>query len=156
MRGKQAPKRPVVKDEIYDSEVVAKFINYVMLDGKKSHARLIVHQAIAQLSEKTNQKPIEALTQALENAKPKIEIRSRRVGGANYQVPTPVSPKRQEMLALRWIVNAARANRGKLASYEALARELIAAWGNEGNAVRKKEDVMRMADANKAFAQFSW
>lgn len=156
MRGKQAPKHKIVPDEIYNSELVTKLINYVMLDGKRNVARSIVYKALEDLSEKTKLPAAEALEKALGNVKPKLEIRSRRVGGANYQVPMPVNTNRQNSLALRWTIQAMRKARGKRQSWEALSSELYAAFKGEGEAVRKREDVHRMADANKAFSQFAW
>lgn len=155
MRGKRAPKRTLKPDMKYSSEVVAKFINYIMQDGKKNVARKIVYSALDDLASKTKTEGIEAFEQAIENVKPKIEVRSRRVGGSNYQVPVPVYESRQFALACRWIIEAAASGRGKGEFWEALARELLAAYNKEGNAIKKKEDVKKMADANKAFAQFA-
>ncbi|MCA9386777.1 30S ribosomal protein S7 [Candidatus Dojkabacteria bacterium] len=155
MRGKQAPKRQLAADEIYNSQLVTKLINFIMQDGKKHVARKSVYSAMDELATKTKAKPLEALETAIENVKPKIEVRSRRVGGSNYQVPVPVPEGRQTALALRWIIEAARKNRGGAEFYKSLARELADAFNKEGNAIRKKEDVKKMADANKAFAQFA-
>lgn len=155
MRGKQAPKREIKPDEIYNSQLVTKLINFVMKDGKKATARKSVYAAIELLGKDTKQKPLEALEIAIENVKPKVEVRSRRVGGSNYQVPVPVPEGRQTALAFRWIIDAARKNRGGVEFYKSLSKELKDAFQKEGNAVRKKEEVKKMADANKAFAQFA-
>ncbi len=155
MRGKQSPKRVIVADEVYNSVTVSKFINYVMQSGKKNAARKAVYGAIEELGQKTKLKPVEALEKAIENVKPKIEVRSRRVGGSNYQVPVQVPENRQTALAFRWIIDAARSSRGSSEFYKSLAKELIAALNNEGNAIKKRDEVKRMADANKAFAQFA-
>lgn len=156
MRGKQAPKRKIQLEERYQSEVASKLINYVMIGGKKALAKRIVYGAMEQLEQETKTPAVDALTKAIENIKPKVEIRARRVGGANYQVPTPVSTSRQLSLALRWLMAAARSHRGKLNADQVLARELIAAFKGEGDAVRKKDDVHRMAEANRAFAQYAF
>lgn len=155
MRGKQSPRRPVQPDGIYNSELVAKFTNYIMLDGKKSIAQTIVYKAIEDLQEKTKTKGVEAFERAIENVKPKIEVRSRRVGGSNFQVPVPVNPNRQLALASRWIIDAARAARKNTEFWVVLSHELLNAYNKEGSAIKKKEEVQRMAEANKAFAQFA-
>src|SRR5258708_3901111 len=155
MRGKQAVKKPLKPDGIYNSELVSKLINYMMLDGKKQTARTIVYNAISDLEKKTKTKGIEALEKAVENVKPKIEVRSRRVGGSNFQVPVPVSAGRQLYLALKWIIEAARGGRKNTEMWEVLSRELLNAYNKEGSAIKKKEEVHKMADANKAFAQFA-
>lgn len=155
MRGKQAVKRTIKPDEVYNSELVAKLINYMMLDGRKQTARGIVYSAIADLEKKTKTKGIEALEKAIENVKPKIEVRSRRVGGSNFQVPVPVSTGRQLYLALKWIIEATRSGRKNTEIWEVLSRELLNAYNKEGSAIKKKEEVHKMADANKAFAQFA-
>ncbi len=155
MRGKQAPKRKLRSDEVYNSELVAKFINYLMVDGKKSIARNIVYKAIEETAKNTKTKGVEGLERAIENVKPKIEIRSRRVGGSNFQVPTPVSNSRQLALALKWIIAAARDSRKNTEFYVTLARELTNAYNKEGVAIKKKDEMHRMAEANKAFAQFA-
>lgn len=155
MRGKQAPKRNIKPDEIYGSRMVSKLINYMMQDGKKATARKIVYSAMEQLAEETKVDPLEALEKAINTVKPKVEVRSRRVGGSNYQVPVPVPEDRQTALAFRWIIEAARKGRGGAPVYKALARELKDAFNGEGNAVKKRDEVKKMADANKAFAQFA-
>lgn len=155
MRGKKAPQREIKADEIYNSELVSKFINYVMVDGKKSVARKIVYLAMEDLVKKAKKPALEALQQAINNVKPRIEVRSRRVGGSNYQVPVPVPEHRQTALAFRWIIESARNNRGNKEFYVALSQELFDAFKKEGNAMKKKEEVRKMAEANKAFAQFA-
>lgn len=155
MRGKRAPVRPLKPDEIYASELVSKFVNYVMLDGQKQTARNIVYKAIEDLATRTKTKGIEALEKAVENVRPKVEVRSRRIGGANFQVPVPVSEKRQTALALKWVIEAARAARKNTEFWVVLSRELQNAYNKEGSAMKKKEEVVRMAEANKAFAQFA-
>lgn len=155
MRGKAIVKRTIEKDAIYGSEDVSKFINYIMLSGKKDIARKIVYGAIKELNDKTKSKGIDAFNKALENVKPKVEVRSRRVGGSNFQVPTPVNPYRQFTLASRWIIEAARKSR-KTTNFDlALAQELLNAYNKDGVAYKKRDEVHRMAEANKAFAQFA-
>ena len=140
----------------YGSERVEKFINSVMWDGKKSTARKVVYDAFDIIKEKEKvENPVELFETALRNVGPQMEIRSRRVGGANYQVPREVRPERKQALAFRWILLAARGSKGKPMA-EKLAQELIAASKNEGSAVKKREDTHRMAEANKAFAHFAW
>jgi len=155
MRGKQAPKRDVKPDEIYSSVLVSKFINHIMQDGKKRTAEVIFYAAIDDLNSKTKSNGIDALEKALENVKPKIEVRSRRVGGSNFQVPVPVNPSRQLALAVRWILDAARSSRKNTEFYISLSRELQNAYNKEGSAIKKREEVHKMAEANKAFAQFA-
>jgi small subunit ribosomal protein S7 len=162
MRGKRAKQRTIEPDAKYGSEVVSKFINYIMLDGKKRTAEGVVYKAMADLKQKkevegkkVNVKALEVLETAINNVKPKLEIRSRRVGGANYQVPVPVPPSRQNALAMKWIIKAAREARGNKALHVSLQNEIVSAFNNEGNAIKKKEDTIKMAEANKAFAQFA-
>ncbi len=143
-------------DELYNSVLVSKFINRVMLDGKKSIAKTIVYKAMDDLGNKTKSDPVRALETALDNIKPKLEVRSRRVGGANYQVPVPVNGDRQIALAMKWLIAAARSARGSKESWESLSNQLILAYNGEGEAVRKREDVQRMAESNRAFAQFAF
>jgi small subunit ribosomal protein S7 len=153
--GKYLKKRPVKLDAKYGSAIVTKMINRVMQAGKKSTAAKVVYSTLQQLSDQTKEEPLRALDKALGNIKPAIEVRSRRVGGANYQVPFPVPDDRQLFLALKWIVEAARAKGGE--SYDKrLLGELMAAYKGEGDAVKKKQDVERMAEANKAFSHFKW
>lgn len=143
-------------DSVYNSVALSRFINYVMLDGKKETARKIVYGAMDIIKEKVADKePLEVFEAALKNAGPSTEVRSRRVGGANYQVPVPVRPERQQALAMRWIIQGARGKKGKDMKFF-LADELILAANNDGEAVKKKENVHKMADANKAFAHFAW
>ncbi len=154
MRGKQAIKRKISPDHKYQSIVVAKFINYIMKGGKKSIASKIVYQSFDFIKEKTKKDSLEIFKKAIENISPFIEIRSRRVGGSNYQVPTPTTESRRFILASRWIIDAARKRKGK-AMFEKLGQEFLEASENQGNAIKKKEDVHRMAEANKAFAHFA-
>jgi small subunit ribosomal protein S7 len=143
-------------DSVYNSVVLAKFINNIMLDGKKETARKIVYGALDIIKEKQPDKePLEVFEAALKNAGPSTEVRSRRVGGANYQVPVPVRPERQLALAMRWIINGARSKKGKDMKFF-LADELLLAAAGDGEAVKKKENVLKMAEANKAFAHFAW
>lgn len=156
MRGKPAKKRDIKPDMIYNSVTVAKFTNYLMLDGKKAIAQGIVYGMLEKLAEATKMEPVAALEQVLTNLKPKVEVRSRRVGGANYQVPVPVSEERQASLAMRWLINFSRANRGGSTYEDSLFREALAAFNKEGVAYKKKEEIHRMAEANKAFSHLSW
>ena len=155
MRRRRAPKRPVMPDPVYNSEVVTKFINKVMWDGKKTLAERIVYGAIEKLNEKGEEKGIDIFLKAIENVKPLLEVRSRRVGGATYQVPMEVRPERQQTLAIRWLVDAAR-NRNERTMVERLANELWDAANERGAAFKKREDTHRMAEANKAFAHYRW
>jgi len=148
--------RKIVKAEvIHDSVRVAQLINYVMKDGKKNAARKVVYGAFESIKEKTKTDPVEVFEAALRNVGPTMEVRSRRVGGANYQVPREVRPERKQALALRWILTSARAKKGS-PMHTRLADELIAASNNEGEAIKKKENTLKMAEANKAFAHFAW
>ncbi len=156
MRRKLTIKRELVPDLQYKSEKVAKLINVVMERGKKHAARRIVYDAFSRMKERGNiADPLETFENAVRNVGPTVEVRSRRVGGANYQVPREVWPSRRLQLALRWIVAAARAGKGRPMA-EKLADEILAASRNEGEAARKRENVHKMAEANKAFAHFSW
>ncbi|NPA50429.1 MAG: 30S ribosomal protein S7 [Epsilonproteobacteria bacterium] len=155
MRRRRAPQREVLPDPIYNSKVVTKFINKVMLDGKKSIAQKIFYKALERIEEKTQEKGIEVFEKAIENVKPLMEVRSRRVGGATYQVPMEVRPVRQQSLAIRWIVDAAR-KRSERTMIEKLAGELMDAANERGAAFKKKEDTHKMAEANKAFAHYRW
>lgn len=143
------------KDVRFESERVEKFINYMMWDGKKETARALVYGAFAVI-EKDGRDPVEVFETALKNVGPSMEVRSRRVGGANYQVPREVRPERKLALAMRWMRDASRVGRGKGTSIDSLARELTAASNNEGSAIKKKEDTHKMAEANRAFAHFAW
>uniref|UniRef100_A0A831Z263 Small ribosomal subunit protein uS7 n=1 Tax=candidate division WWE3 bacterium TaxID=2053526 RepID=A0A831Z263_UNCKA len=154
-RGGLIRRRIVAPDYRFGSTVVAKFINQVMQNGKKEIAQKAVYGAIDQAAQTLGVEPLLVLTQAITNVTPQQEVRSRRVGGATYQIPTPVRTERAQALAIRWIVNAVRGRkRGSFA--EKLAQELISAYNNEGSAVKKKEEVHRTAEANRAFAHFRW
>lgn len=155
MRGKKSIQRNLKPDKKYGSLTVSKFINYVMRHGKKAKAKNIVYTVFDTMAKKTGKDPLSVFESAVENVKPKIEVRSRRVGGANLQVPTPVNPKRQVSLALRWIINSARSSRKNTTFAESLSEELLSAYNKEGLAFKKKEEVHRMAEASKVFAQFS-
>jgi small subunit ribosomal protein S7 len=154
MRGKQAPKSKIEGDLKYNDIDIAKFINYVMQDGKKSIAKKIVYGAFDIIKDDTKQDPRHIFNKALKNVSPLLEIRGRRIGGANYQIPYQVRGKRRFALGCRWILNAAQARKGR-SMKEKLAAEITDAMKNEGSAVRKREDVHRMAEANKAFAHFA-
>ncbi|MBE7087563.1 MAG: 30S ribosomal protein S7 [Clostridiales bacterium] len=146
-------KRDVLPDPVYNDKVVTKLINQVMLDGKKGIAQGIVYDAFTAAAEKVGQEPMEMFTQALGNIMPMVEVKARRIGGANYQVPIEIRAERRQTLAIRWLVNAAR-NRSEREMNQRLAAELVDAFNNSGNAVKKKEDTHRMAEANKAFAHY--
>ena len=156
MRRKVNNKHTIVPDSKYDSELVARFINVIMLDGKKSTARSVVYRALDEIKKRDEKLgPLTVFETAISNVSPTVEVRSRRVGGANYQVPREVRPERRRSLAFRWIVSAARSGKGK-PMHEKLADELIAAANNEGTAVKKREDVHKMAESNRAFAHLAW
>lgn len=156
MRRRRAEKRPVVEDSKYHSVLVARLINTVMERGKKTIAQKIVYNALDKIAEKFPQtSPLEVLQRAIENVKPKLEVKSRRVGGATYQVPMEVPPDRQLSLALRWVVDFADARKG-IPMKDALAAEIIEAYQGQGSAIRKRDEVHKMAQANKAFAHFRW
>lgn len=156
MRRKLKAKPKIQPDFIYDSEKITKFINYCMERGKKTIARKIVYQALEVIKERTkNPNPLEVFEAALKNTGPTMEVRSRRVGGANYQIPREVRPERRRYLSMKWIIDAARGKKGK-PMHEKLAAEIIAASNNEGEAVKKRENTHKMAEANKAFAHFAW
>ena len=155
MRGKRAKKRIIVKDRKYNDEIIGRLINKVMQGGRKSQAESLVYTAIETGAEKSKIPVIEFVHTAIDNIRPALEIKSRRVGGANYQVPVPVTPRRQETLSVRWIVDYARSKTGK--SFDKLLEvEMVNAFNGEGDAIKKKGDVERMAEANKAFAHFRW
>jgi len=157
-RRSQAPTRTILPDPKFNSVLLAKFMNMVMERGKKSVAERIVYGALDRIAERTGRQPdqaIELLTQALDNVKPMVEVKSRRVGGATYQVPVEVRSTRRNTLAMRWVIDAAQARSEKSMS-QRLAAELLEASENRGSAVRKREDTHRMADANKAFAHYRW
>ena len=154
-RRKSAVKRPVLADARYDSQTVSKFINVLMYEGKKSTAERIFYAAMDLVENRTSQPGVNIFKQALTNLKPVVEVKSRRVGGATYQVPVEVRPERRTALAMRWLISYSR-DRNEKSMAEKLAAEVIAASKGEGNAVKKKEDTHRMADANKAFAHYKW
>ncbi len=154
-RRKSAVKRPVLPDSRYDSQTVSKFINVLMYQGKKSTAERLFYGAMDLVESRTNQPGVNVFKQALANLKPVVEVKSRRVGGATYQVPVEVRPERRTALAMRWLISYSR-DRNEKSMAEKLAAEVVAASKGEGNAVKKKEDTHRMADANKAFAHYRW
>lgn len=157
-RRAQAPKRTILPDPKYGSQLLAKFMNMIMNDGKKSVAERIIYGALDRISEKNTNadaQPIEVLELALENVKPVVEVKSRRVGGATYQVPVEVRVSRRQTLAMRWLIDAARKRSEKSMAFR-LAHELLDAADNRGTAVKKKEDTHRMAEANKAFSHYRW
>jgi len=155
MRRRIKNKHPLKPEPIYESIKVTKLINYIMDSGKKNAARKIVYNCFTLIKEKAKAEPMEVFELALKNTTPAMEVRSRRVGGANYQVPREVRPERQRSLSMKWIVEAARGKKGK-PMHEKLADEIISASKNEGEAVKKRENTHKMADANKAFAHFAW
>ncbi len=148
-------KRDVLADPIYNSKIVTKLVNNIMLDGKKGTAQKIVYGAFEQVSEKTGKEPMEVFEEALNNIMPVLEVKARRIGGATYQVPIEVRPDRRQALALRWMTMFAR-KRGEKTMIERLAGEIVDAAAGTGNAVKRKEDMHKMADANKAFAHYRW
>ncbi len=151
----EVPKRKLIPDPKYKDRLVAKMTNTVMLSGEKSIAERIVYGAFDIIQERFKEDPLEVFRKALDNVKPKVEVKSRRVGGATYQVPVEVRPERRVSLAMRWLVNYSR-SRGEKSMDERLAAELVEAAQGRGNAVKKKEDTHKMADANKAFAHYRW
>jgi small subunit ribosomal protein S7 len=155
MRRRKAPVRPVLPDPVYGSKVLTKFINAVMLAGKKSIAQKVMYAALERIEAKSGEKGIEVFNKAMDNVKPVIEVKSRRVGGATYQVPIEVRPVRQQSLGIRWIVDAAR-KRNERTMMERLSNELMEAATEKGSAFKKKEDTYKMAEANKAFAHYRW
>ena len=154
-RRRRIEPRKILPDPKFGSELLAKFINVLMVDGKKSTAEAIVYGALETLSQRTGKEALEAFDAALENVRPTVEVKSRRVGGSTYQVPVEVRPSRRNALAMRWVIEAAR-KRGDKSMALRLANELTDAADNKGSAVKKREDVHRMAEANKAFAHFRW
>ena len=155
MRKRRATKRDILADPIYNSKVVAKLINTVMIDGKKGTAQTIVYDAFEQVKEKTKKDPMEVFNACLENVKPQLEVKSRRVGGSNYQVPIEVTPARAQALALKWLTKFSRERHGNTMA-EKLASEIIDASNNVGATVKKREDTHRMAEANRAYAHYRW
>jgi small subunit ribosomal protein S7 len=154
-RRREVPKREVLPDPVYGNELVSRMVNKLMWRGKKSVALGVVYGALKVIEARTGEDPLKIFKQAVENAKPFMETKSRRVGGSTYQVPVEVSPRRRTALGLRWIVLASR-SRGEKSMTERLAAELLDAANNRGGAVKKKEDVHRMAEANRAFAHYRW
>ena len=149
------PKREILPDPMYNSVLVTKLVNSIMLDGKKGVAQKVVYGAFDLIKEKTDKEPLEVFNQAMENIMPSLEVKSRRVGGATYQVPMEVRPARRQTLGLRWLTNYSRA-RGERTMAERLAGEIMDAANNTGAAVKKREDTHKMAESNKAFAHFRW
>ncbi|GHC75980.1 30S ribosomal protein S7 [Limoniibacter endophyticus] len=154
-RRHKAEKREINPDPKFGDLVITKFMNAVMYDGKKSVAERIVYGALDQIAEKAKSEPVALFHSALANVSPHLEVRSRRVGGATYQVPVDVRPERRQALAIRWIINAAR-NRNETTMVDRLSAELLDAANNRGSAVKKREDTHKMADANRAFAHYRW
>ncbi len=155
MRKRRAIKRDVLPDPVYNSKVVTKLVNQIMQDGKKGTAQKILYEAFDIIKEKTGEEPMEVYNKALENIKPALEVKSRRVGGSNYQVPVEVSDDKSQTLALRWLVNYAKLRNGKGMAIN-LANEIMDAANGTGGAVKKREDTHKMAEANKAFAHYRW
>ena len=155
MRKRRATKRDVLADPIYNSKVVTKLVNHIMKDGKKGTAQKIIYNAFDIVKEKTGEDPMVVFNKAMDNIKPGLEVKSRRVGGANYQVPVEVKPERAQALAFRWLAQYARL-RGGHSMAENLANEIIDASNGTGASVKKKEDTHKMAEANKAFAHYRW
>ena len=149
------PKREILPDPMYNSVLVTKLVNSIMLDGKKGVAQKVVYTAFETIKEKTDRVPLEVFTQAMENIMPSLEVKARRVGGATYQVPMEVRPARRQTLGLRWLTNYSRA-RSERTMAERLAGEIMDAANNTGSAVKKREDTHKMAESNKAFAHFRW
>jgi small subunit ribosomal protein S7 len=149
------PRREVEPDSVFGSDLVQKFINSMMWDGKRSTAQRIFYGAMDQIQQKTNEEPMKTFRKAVDNVKPVLEVKTRRVGGANYQVPVEVNPFRRQSLAIRWLLQYARTRSGKTMT-DRLAEEILDAANSRGGAMKKKEDVHRMAEANKAFAHYRW
>ena len=154
-RKKQAPKRTFYPDPKYGSVILAKFINFIMYDGKKTTSEKIIYEALEKIKNKTKEDPIKIFNEAIGNIRPNLEVRSRRVGGATYQVPQEVKSKRSQTLALRWLLEASRKRKNKTMS-EKLFYELMDASQRKGSAIKKREDTHKMAESNKAFAHFRW
>ena len=154
-RRREVPKRQILPDPLYNSQLLSKFVNAVMRDGKKSTAERIMYDALDTIRERTEDDPMKVFQKAIENVKPVVEVKSRRVGGSTYQVPVEVRPSRKLALSMRWLLAAAKA-RGEKTMKLRLANELMEAADNRGMAVKKKEDTHRMADANRAFAHYRW
>jgi small subunit ribosomal protein S7 len=154
-RRREVPKREILPDPVYNSQLVTKFVNSVMKQGKKSVAERILYGALEMVSEKTQDDPMKVFKKAVENVKPALEVKSRRVGGSTYQVPVEVRPNRRTSLAIRWLIEYA-AGRGERTMKEKLAGELLDASNLKGGAMKKKDDTLKMAEANKAFAHYRW
>ena len=154
-RKKRAPKRIFYPDAKYGSLLLSKFINFIMYDGKKSAAEKLIYKALDEISKKTKEEPIKVFNDAINNIRPTLEVRSRRVGGATYQVPVEVKSKRSQALALRWLIDASRKRKDKKMS-DKIFNEIYDAYQNKGSAIKKKEDTHKMAESNKAFAHFRW
>ncbi len=154
-RRRRPAKRDILPDPKFGSKLVTKFVNCMMLQGKKGVSESIFYKAMDILAEKTQKEPVEVFQTSLENVKPQVEVKSRRVGGATYQVPVEIRPERRQALAIRWIINYSRA-RGEKTMYQRLAGELMDAYNNTGSTIKKKEDTHKMAEANKAFAHYKW
>ena len=154
-RKNRAPQREIYQDSRYQSLVLSKFINFVMYDGKKTTAEKIIYDALEQIKTKTKEDPIKIFNDAINNIRPNLEVRSRRVGGATYQVPVEVKTKRSQTLAMRWLLEATRKRKNKSMS-EKLFNELMDAYQRKGSAIKKREDTHKMAESNKAFAHFRW
>jgi small subunit ribosomal protein S7 len=155
-RKRAAQKRIIPNDSKYNDPVIAKFMNILMYDGKKYIAERVVYQALDFISKKTGEEPLSYFHKALNNIKPQVEVKSRRVGGATYQVPVEVSSERQKALAIRWIITYSRARKSEKTLYEKLASELMDAFNNRGASFKKKDDTHKMAEANRAFAHYRW
>ncbi len=155
MRRRKAPVREILPDPVYNSKVVSKFINSIMLDGKKSIASKIFYEALEAIEKKSEEKGIDVFNKAIENVKPVMEVKSRRIGGATYQVPIEVRPVRQQSLAMRWLIEYTR-KRSERTMKDRLANELLDASNERGATFKKKEDTYKMAEANKAFAHYRW
>ncbi len=155
MRRRRPVKREVLPDPKYGSRLVSKFVNCMLLKGKKGVSETIFYKAMDIIGEKTQKDPIEVFVQSLENVKPVVEVKSRRVGGATYQVPVEIRPERRQALGIRWIINNSR-SRSEKTMYQRLAGELLDAYNNTGSSIKKKEDTHKMAEANKAFAHYRW
>ena len=154
-RRRRAERRTLIPDPKFNNELVARIINYIMRDGKKSTAERIVYGALDQIKEKMKEDPLDVLGKALDNIKPRVEVKSRRVGGATYQVPIEINRNRQLALALRWLIQSSKARRG-VSMEKAVALELMDAYKNQGNVIKKRDDTHKMAQANKAFAHYAW
>ena len=155
-RRREVPKREVLPDPLYNSQLVTKFVNVIMKDGKKSVAERILYDALEAIRQRTSDDPMKVFKKAIDNVKPSLEVKSRRVGGSNYQVPIEVNPNRRLSLSIRWLVGYARDRGDGKTMQEKLANELLDASNLRGGAVKKREDVHRMAEANKAFAHYRW